>query len=259
MTSRIETPSPDVDTRLTAPTTNPQPTSRLANIRWLPTWILLFSLAATLASLLTLTTRSNQGFFVPTLATLTCILAALFDGFTTRIPNPLTYTALLLGLALNALASFILAQPHINIPQEPVVVTFLAAPGIYQSLIALAVTFPFALVGLLFNVGGGDLKLILALAALLGLSQLGAVLLIALAVALVYGIINLLLLGGLNSVMRTIAMRGLELVYLRRLSPLDAEKPLPGRHVPMAIPLAIALITAQILTLQGLLTKGGPT
>ena len=60
-------------------------------------------------------------------------MAALFDGFTARIPNPLTYTTLLLGLAINAGAA-LLAHYHLHLA-----LTWLAAPGLTQSLLGLGV------------------------------------------------------------------------------------------------------------------------
>lgn len=223
-----------------------QPPARI--IPWATTWILLLSLSAIVAAVFLFALHDNRAFFIPILSTAVCILAALFDAWTTRIPNPLTYTAILLGLALSALAAA-LAALH-----QDVALRWLAAPSFQQSLLGFAVCAIVGLAGVIFaRIGGGDIKLLAALGALLGLSEMGYVLVIALAVALAYALLNLALAGRLNTVARLLAIRLLEAIYLRRLtlSNDDAPAPSPRRDmIPMAVPLAIGLIIAQALQLK---------
>src|SRR5689334_10533292 len=102
-----------VEPVLTAPlkddhsTASTKPVTPAAASRWpwTPTWIVILSISAFTASLLVMLTHAREGFFVPVLATVVCILAALFDAWTSRIPNPLTYTAILLGLAASAVGA----------------------------------------------------------------------------------------------------------------------------------------------------------
>jgi Flp pilus assembly protein protease CpaA len=227
--------------------TTPFPSSASHKLPWLSTWIILISLSALAASLLVFLTHAAHGFFVGALACFFCIIAALFDGFTARIPNQLTYTAFVLGLAINLLAA--------GLAQVPVhsAMLWLAAPGLFQCLLAIGVCVPLALIGLLMGIGGGDLKLLLALGALVGLEQLGYIMLISLTLAGVYALINLLIAGRLNRVVRVASLHALEIVFLRRMPPPlinGLSDILPGSRVPMAVPLAIGVIVAQCLTLQ---------
>ena len=165
-----------------------------------------------------------------------CVLAALFDAFTLRIPNNLTYTAALAGLALNGLSSALGLH-------ATTAVTWLGAAGIKESLLGLAAC---GLLGLLGNLAagihGGDLKLLAALGAMLGLSVTAQATLLALGVALAYALINLAVLGRLNMVLRIGAQRALELFYLRRFeTPMPEERVTPMSHIPMAIPLALGM------------------
>ena len=74
-----------------------------AGVPWVATWVGVLSLSATISAALVVGAHGTRGFFLPVLAAAVCVLAALFDARTGRIPNPLTYTAILLGLGLNAL------------------------------------------------------------------------------------------------------------------------------------------------------------
>ena len=77
-------------------------------------------------------------------------------------------------------------------------------------------------------------------------------LIIALAVALAYSIINLAVAGRLNGVVRLAATQLLELIYLRRFpAPLpDDAAPSAATHIPMAVPLAIGLLLVQTWELR---------
>ncbi len=84
-------------------------------------------------------------------------LAAAFDLKTRRIPNALTVTGLLLGLALRAFLGW----------------SALGA-GLLGALIALTLTTPLVLLG---GLGGGDAKLLAAVGGYLGMSALPTALL----------------------------------------------------------------------------------
>jgi hypothetical protein len=211
---------------------------------WTATWVVLICLAAVGNSGLVYTSGGKRGFFVASLAAGVCVLAALFDAFTLRIPNYLTYTAAMLGLALNGLAA-VLALLHAD-----TAVTWLGAAGIKESLLGLLACGVLGLLGnLAAGIHGGDLKLLAALGAMLGLSVTAQTTLLALAVALAYAIVNLALFGRLNLVLRIGAQRALELFYLRRFeTPMPEERVTPMSHIPMAIPLALGM--AAVLYLQ---------
>lgn len=214
---------------------------------WLATWIILLALSAFAASLLTMTTHGQRGFFTITLATTLCLLAALFDAWTTRIPNWLTYTAIVVGLVTNVVASICTLQ-HFDVAQR-----WLAAPGINESLLGFAVCAVLGVASIfLTRVGGGDIKLLAAVGAILGLTNCGSVLVLALSVAVLYALINLALVGKLNNFLRVMALRFLELLYFRKFQTPTAEeeKPMRASMIPMAVPLALGLILSQILNLH---------
>ena len=66
--------------------------------------------------------------------------------------------------------------------------------------------------------------------------------------------INLLLRGRLNSFLQLLSLRILELLYFRRFDlpseVSDAEHPRRHEMIPMAIPLAIGLIIAQVIDIK---------
>jgi len=221
------------------------PATRL--LPWLSTWIILLSLAALASSLLVVTYHGSRGFFLPTLAAMLCMLAALFDGYTARIPNPLTYPAILLGLFLNGIT------PGLEFLHAHPAVVWLGAVTPSASLAGFAVCAFLGIAGcLLAGVHGGDLKLLAALGALLGLTATANVLILALIVALAYALLNLICFGGLNAVIQRGSMRALEALYFRRFqTPLPEDNPKSTSHIPMAVPLALGLIIAHIWQLRG--------
>lgn len=135
---------------------------------WFSTWVVVVSVSAVASSLLVMAVHGRHGFFAGALATTVCLLAALFDAFTARIPNTITYVATMIGVAVNAAATIM------GLLHAERAATWLGAAGIEQSLWALAVCVPLAVIGMWFRVGGGDLKLLVAVGAILGLLELGS-------------------------------------------------------------------------------------
>lgn len=163
----------------------------------------------------------------PSLAVAVCLLAAGFDAATSRIPNQITYVAILLGLAMNGASEL---APR------------LGAAGLMQSLAGLAFCAALGVVCvLLAGMGGGDMKLLAALGAILGFTAVGFVLLCALAVAVVYAVANLLIAGRLNAVMRAAAVWLLQAFYLRQVVPVSAVS---KSTIPLAVPLLLGLIAS---------------
>jgi prepilin signal peptidase PulO-like enzyme (type II secretory pathway) len=176
------------------------------------------------------------------LAVAVCGLAGLFDAWTTRIPNRLTYVAILMGLGLNEAAG-VAERVHWE-----AAVRWLGAAGPAQSVLGFGVCAAVGIVGrVVARVGGGDVKLLAALGALLGLSQTGAVLVVALTAAVVYAVINLALVGRLNRVARMGAWKVMELIYLGRLEIGEETTEARGLSVPMAVPLAIGVLVVQVM------------
>ncbi|HVX84531.1 MAG TPA: A24 family peptidase [Phycisphaerae bacterium] len=220
---------------------------------WTATWTLLLSAAALLALLQTRASHGLAGNFVGILTLLICALAALFDAWTARIPNRLTYIAILAGLALNALAG---ASTHFPAPTGDILQRWLSAAGPAESLLGFALCAAAGLAAFIVaRVGGGDVKLLAAVGALLGISQTVEVLVAALSVAVLYALLNLLIAGRLNLAARLAACRILELLYLRKLH-LPDEEPAKALSVPMAVPLALGVAIAQFLQLRTLASGG---
>ena len=235
-----------------------EPTHSAHAFSWTAIWILLLSLSALLSSALVIALHTTHGFFLPVLATAICTVAALFDASTRRIPNPLTYTAILLALAINALASIINRgdAAHLSAAAH-----WLAAPGITQSLLGFSVCAALGILAALARAGGGDIKLLAALGALMGLADIGSALLVALSVAVLFALINLALSGRLNNVVRILSIRALELLYFRRYDPVIALDDAPEMKrldmIPMAVPMALGLLIAQLLDIKSRLGVTG--
>ncbi len=142
---------------------------------WAATWVILLSLSAVGAAAMVAGVRGKQGFFLPVLAMAVALLAALFDGWTRRIPNALAYPAILLGLALNFLS---LALDHLGLHT---VALWIGAAGWQDALAGFSICAALGLFGSFFaGVHGGDVKLLAAIGAMLGFWETANVLLIAL-------------------------------------------------------------------------------
>jgi prepilin peptidase CpaA len=227
--------APPTDTKDVTQSNEPQ--ARGGALPWTATWVGLMCAAALANGGLVYANGGRRGFFIASLATAVCVLAALFDAFTLRIPNCLTYTAALLGLALNGLS------PVLGLLHADTAVTWLGAAGIKESLLGLGACGLLGLIGnLLAGIHGGDLKLLAALGALLGLTVTAQATLLALVAALAYALINLALMGRLNRMLRIGAQRALELFYLRKFATPMPEEPVTATsHIPMAIPMALGM------------------
>jgi prepilin signal peptidase PulO-like enzyme (type II secretory pathway) len=214
-------------------------------IPWTATWMLLLAAAAIFNTILIFSTHGTRGFFLPALTAVVCLLAGVFDAWTGRIPNPLTYISFLLGLGLN------LAVPALERLHATAAITWLDAAGWEASLWAFlfCAVVPAILLPVIWFIFGrnalhvGDLKLLAAVGVLLGMDNTIAVLLFALTVALLYSLANLALAGRLNTACRMAAHRLLELLYFRRLvTPLPEEAVDGTKMIPMAIPLSLGVI-----------------
>src|SRR4051794_13286276 len=72
--------------------------------RWPQVWAAVFCFAAIAATTAAIARGPHrEGIFLPALCLGVMALAAGFDPATSRIPNPITYPAILIGLAVNSL------------------------------------------------------------------------------------------------------------------------------------------------------------
>jgi prepilin peptidase CpaA len=217
-----------------------------APVPWPEAWTAVVCLAAVVATVGALTgSITGRGLFLPAICLGTALLAAGFDAATGRIPNPITYTGILLGLLLNC------AGPALQPVAPRLVSQWLGAAGPTQAALGLLVFGGIGLVGLMFaGMGGGDMKLLAAIGAILGVSRATDALMVGGAVAVAYALVNLLIAGRLNATVRVAAVHLLMLVYLRERAPLPVTTP-SRRTIPLAIPLLVGLLIARIPAVTG--------
>jgi len=133
------------------------------------------------------------------------------DTATRRIPNLLTYPAIVFGLALNAFAPLLL-----DLVGAGEITIFLGATGPRDGLLGFGLCASIGLVSFLVRgLGGGDVKLLGVLGAMLGLSAVLPVLFNTLIVAAVVGIGNWIIRGTLIARLRVLAQRSLAAVMTR--------------------------------------------
>jgi Flp pilus assembly protein protease CpaA len=207
-------------------------------------WPILWATVVLLAATATLLAQFLQetpagGLLIPVFTLLVCLVASVFDAATSRIPNPLTYPAILVGLALGAL------PPVIARAGGPDLSHWLGSPGPSQSLLGFAGCLGIGIVCLLAaGLGGGDLKLLVAVGALLGLSEALHVFLWTLLIAVPYALINLSVRGRLNGVLGAAALQLLQVIYWRRIEPASVPS---SSAIPLAVPMAAGLVCARLV------------
>lgn len=187
----------------------------------------------------------DQGFFLLALTFLVCAVAAWVDVATRRIPNLLTYPALVLGLVLN-----VLLAPVLRVAGADVAVVWLGATETATSallgfgLCAFLGVVSFIVRGL----GGGDVKLIAALGALLGLGTVVGVLFNALLFAGVIGLVNWALQGTLVPRLQVVATNLLATLVTR-----DGAKdiyPFGRSEAPFGLAVLLGLLLAEVFGIR---------
>lgn|GEM_PF-1206629 len=230
-----------------APTTTP--TLKVITLQWSATWLALASLAAVITLCLNLAKPAAGVGYAYALATMVCLIAALTDAATGVIPNKLTYPAMIAGLVL-AIVTGIFLRFDTNWSGR--VVQFLSAPTIRDCLLGFGVCAAIGILSwLLSGLGEGDLKLIAAIGALLGLSASLKVLLLALCVAVPYALINILIAGKFNTVLCEAAWRIMQLLAWGKIDQRDNIGPAtvmpPHKSIPLAVPILAGMIAWQLV------------
>ncbi len=187
----------------------------------------------------------DRGLFVLFLTMLVCSAAAWWDAGTARIPNALTYTAILLGLGLN------LGTQAITAMGPDLLLRWTGSAGVADVLAGFGVCAAIGLMCvLLAGMGGGDAKLIAALGALLGFEAVLHVLLNGLMFAAVFALCNAVLSGRVTSVLRYLAYALMTLIYSRQRFVAAAY---PDRYIPFAVPLLLGLLVSPFFSFTSLL------
>jgi prepilin peptidase CpaA len=210
-------------------------------IPWLAVWVIIAVLGIVGTAVASALLHSTTVGILPIIALLVCLFAAGFDATSGRIPNPLTYTAILLGLFINGTGSLATWLGH-----DPAAWLGITGAGpAFLGFLACAVIGIACL--LLAGLGGGDLKLLVAMGSMLGFTQVAELMFWTLAIAVPYALINLLIAGKLNGILRIAMLQLMQIIYLRHAEPI---KPASITHIPMALPLVAAMFAMKAMPLH---------
>lgn len=208
-------------------------------------WVAGLSLAAVIASALQIATRSQSiGFFIPVLCFLVLVAAGSFDAAYRRIPNLLTYPAIVIGLLVN-----MAVVPALGLADASIARVWLAGPGLREGALGFLLCVFIGVISFMARgLGGGDVKVLAAVGAMLGLSQVLPVLFNTLVIAAVLGVVSWALGGRPVMLMQNAAIKaltalgatlGLSKVYRFRAS-----------EAPFAVSLLAGLVLAQFIELH---------
>ncbi|MHC4429062.1 MAG: prepilin peptidase, partial [Planctomycetota bacterium] len=189
----------------------PQPVAASTVATW---WVLAVCVAAAViaAGLQVWSGQRQYGFYLLALCFLVCLAGAWLDLATRRIPNVLTYPAILIGLTLNALA-----PPALEAAGADTAVVWLGATGLRDGLLGFGLCAAIGIVSFMARgLGGGDVKLLGAVGAMLGFDAVIAVLFNTLLVAALIGLANWVLKGTLMARAQIIANNVLIAVVTKR-------------------------------------------
>ena len=136
-------------------------------------WTCIISLSLVAAAGLQIASgQAERGYFLHALCGVILCAATVSDVATRRIANRLTYPAILLGIALNLGSSVVLADRP-----QPSLFSWLGATGPADAAWGFGAAAALGLLSFSFRgLGGGDVKLLAAMGAMLGLNLTTAVL-----------------------------------------------------------------------------------
>jgi len=224
-----------------------KPSSSSQPIPWPSVWAFVVGMSAVMATVDLFTSGGHgRGLFISLLCFSTLLLSAGFDSATGHIPNPITYTAILLGLSLNSLSLLVSRTAPVFADH------WFGAAGPTPSLFGF---FIFGVLGvicrLVRGLGGGDMKLLAAVGALLGNRSATDALLAALAVAVVYSLANLIAGGRLNALFRSLCRASLSALCPQASLPEATHR---HRHIPLAMPMFLGLFLSLLPPVAGAMT-----
>ncbi|MHC4140329.1 MAG: A24 family peptidase [Planctomycetota bacterium] len=211
-------------------------------------WCLGFCVAAVIASALQLWSgQTERGYFLLVLCFLVCGVGAWIDVASRRIPNLLTYPAILVGLAIN-----VLLPPLLEIIGAEVAVVWSGATGFTDGMLGFGLCAAIGIISFMARgLGGGDVKLLAAVGAMLGFHAVVAVLFNTLLVAAVIGLVNWALHGTLLARMQVVA--GNLLIAAVTRGGLAKVYPFRRTESPFGLALLIGLTLAQFVALHRVL------
>lgn len=218
---------------------------------WVVWWVFGLSVAAMLATAFKLAgwplspelAYTTKGFALA-LAFVAVFVSALSDSATRRIPNVLTYPAILLGLALNLIVVPTLTAASATQPFAVTGLDWLAAPGLISAMMGFMACAGIGIISFMFRgLGGGDVKIVAALGAILGFAEVMPVLFNALVFACLIGVVNLAFQGGLVRKIQAMSM-AMQVNLALRKKALEVY-PFGKSEAPFGVALLLGLITAQ--------------
>lgn len=229
------------------PTPGPatEPAQPLSSSRVVAGWMLCLSVAAIgAASLQFASGQTSRGFFLLSLCFVVVFAATWSDVATRRIPNVLTYPAILLGLLLNAALPLVLESAG-----RTSALVLLGSSGTLEALQGFGLCAAIGIVSFMARgLGGGDVKLLAAVGAMLGLHAVVAVLFNTLLIAALLGIVNWFAGGSLMRRLQSFA----HAIYFSVVMKADMRsvyrfRPTEG---PFALSLLLGLVLAQRIALH---------
>lgn len=208
-------------------------------------WVLALSVAAVVAAAWQFASEQTRvGFFLPALCFVVVFGATWSDVATRRIPNALTYPAIVLGLALNAGLPLLLESLG-----RTNALVFLGSSGTLDALQGFGVCAAIGIVSFMARgLGGGDVKLLGAVGAMLGLHMVVGVLFNTLLIAAFLGIVNWFAGGSLMQRLQSFA----HAIYFSVVMKADMRsvyrfRPTEG---PFALSLLLGLVLAHFVALH---------
>ncbi|MHC4871444.1 MAG: prepilin peptidase [Planctomycetota bacterium] len=198
---------------------------------------------------------ADGGYFVIVCLYVLVGAAAFSDAALRKVPNSFTYTALVLALILN-----LLIAPFVEFMGWDELSRWIGASSGEWGGVALESIKGFGLcfaVGIISfaarGLGGGDVKLLMALGALAGFSLTVSILLNTLAVAAVIGLINLFFQGKLIQQLQRFFFS----LYLSLVSRSCVDPQSFGRtESPFCLSMFLAMILLPFVNIHGIATSG---
>lgn len=214
-------------------------------------WVLGTCVAAVIASAIQIGLgRPDHGVFLITLCFLVCIVAACLDVATRRIPNVLTYPAIGIGLLVNAML-----PPLLDATGAQVAVTWSGATGLRDGLLGFGLCAVIGIISFIARgLGGGDVKMLGAVGAMLGLQAVLAVLFNTLLIAALIGLTNWALKGTLAPRLQVVANNMLTMLVTRSRTKVY---PFGRSEAPFGLALLLGLTLAQFVALHKVLLHIG--
>ncbi len=199
------------------------PTEPRARFRAPTAWVIGLSVCAVAASLLQVILGDrSRGYFVEMVVFGVLVVGAWFDTTKSMIPNRLNYPALLIGLAIGLGVNPLLQATGVDYAS-----LWLGAAAWRDVLLGFALCAGIGIGGFAMRgLGGGDVKLMTAVGALLGFQAVVPVLVNTLMIAAVIGVINLAVRGKLVSLIQGVFLFLFETITTRKV----AEPGHFGRH-----------------------------